>query len=86
MHRTFLAAAFALATLSAGPAAAAPAAYKDPLDAWTLDTIRAQFGQLMERPIDHDLRALHEMFWQSPRSSGRKSAIPSEETGRGVLG
>ena len=43
-----LSAAFALAVLSAGSVAAAPAAYKDPLDTRTLSTIKSHFSQLME--------------------------------------
>ena len=65
MHRTFFAVAIAL-TLSAGPLAAAPAAYKEPLDAQTLNTIKSEFGKLMELANRHDFEALHGMFWQSP--------------------
>jgi hypothetical protein len=48
VQKTFLAAAFALTAFSAGSVAAAPAGYHEPLDAQTLNTIRAQFSQLME--------------------------------------
>jgi hypothetical protein len=66
MKKALLAAAFAIAALSAGSSVAAPAAFKDPLDAATLTTIRSQFSQLMELANRHDLKTLHEMFWQSP--------------------
>jgi outer membrane murein-binding lipoprotein Lpp len=79
MKKMFLAAAFALTAFSAGSAAAAPAVYQEPLDAQTLNTIQAQFSQLMESANRHDLKALHGMFWQSPSALlVAKSAIPSE--------
>ena len=53
MHRTILAVAAAL-TLSAGSLAAAPATYNEPLDAQTLDTIKSEFGKLMELANRHD--------------------------------
>jgi hypothetical protein len=78
MHRTLFAVAIAL-SLSAGSLAAAPAAYKEPLDAKTLNTIKAEFGKLMELANRHDFKALHGMFWQSPSTLlVAKSAIPSE--------
>jgi hypothetical protein len=87
MQKTFLAAAFAFAVLSAGSAAAAPAAYKDPLDAQTLSTIRSRFGELMELANRHDVKALHGMFWQSPSVLlVAKSAIPSEGNWAGFWG
>jgi len=87
MRKTLLAAAFALATVSAGSVVGAPAAYREPLDAQTLNTINSQFGKLMELANKHDLKALHEMFWQS-RSAllVAKSAIPSEGNWAGVWG
>ena len=79
MHKTFLAAAFALGVLSGGAATAAPAAYDDPLDAETLGTIKARFGAVMELANRHDLKALHQMFWQSPSVLlVAKGAGPSE--------
>lgn len=63
MHKTLLAVAIAL-TLSAGSAAAGPAAYKEPLDAQTLNRIKSEFSKLMELANRHDFKALHEMFWQ----------------------
>jgi hypothetical protein len=87
MQKMFSAAAFALAVLSAGPAAASPAAYKDPLDARTLKTIKAQFGDLMELANRHDIQAIHEMFWQSPSALlVAKSAVPSEGNWAGFWG
>jgi hypothetical protein len=66
MHKTFFACAFALAVLSAGAATTAQGGHDDPLDAETLGTIRARFGEVMELANRHDLKALHQMFWQSP--------------------
>ena len=87
MNKTLVAAALLSAALSAGPAAAAPVAYKDPLDAWTLSTIRSQFSKLMELANRHDLKALHGMFWQSPSVLlVAKSAIPSEGNWAGFWG
>ena len=87
MQKTFLAVALALAALSAGSVAAAPAAYKDPLDPQTLNTIKSQFSELMDLANRHDLKALHDMFWQS-RSAllVAKSAIPSEGNWAGFWG
>jgi hypothetical protein len=71
--------AVALAAFSAGSVSAAPAAYIDPLDASTLNTIRSQFGKIMDLANRHDVKALHEMFWQSPSALlVAKSATPSE--------
>jgi len=87
MRRTLFATALALTTLFAETASAAPGAYADPLDAPTLDTIRSQFGKLMDLANRHDLKALHEMFWQSPSSLlVAKSAIPSEGNWTGFWG
>jgi len=81
MHKMLLAAVIAL-TVSAGSLAAAPATYKEPLDAQSLDTIRLQFSKLMELANRHDFKALHEMFWQSPSTLlVAKNAIPSRATG-----
>jgi hypothetical protein len=87
MQKTFLAAALALAVFSAGPVAAAPAVYQEPLDVQTLGTIKAQFSQLIDLANRHDLKALHGMFWQSHSALlVGKSAIPSEgQLGR-ILG
>ena len=77
MQKMFLAATFALTAFSGGSVATAPA--QEPLDAQTLNTIRAQFSQLMELANKHDLKGLHGMFWQSPSALlVAKSAIPSE--------
>jgi hypothetical protein len=87
MQKTFVAAAFALAVLSAGSAVAEPAAYKDPLDAQTLSTIKSRFSELMELANRHDIKALHGMFWQSPSVLlVAKSAIPSEGNWAGFWG
>ncbi|MGA2850451.1 MAG: hypothetical protein ABSE46_15750 [Terracidiphilus sp.] len=88
MRRMVFAAFLALATVGTGSLAAAqPAADNDPLDAATLDTVRSQFGKLMELANKHDLYALHEMFWQSPSALlVAKSAIQSEGNWAGVWG
>jgi hypothetical protein len=89
MRKILFAVALALANASTGPfaVAAAPAAYKDPLDAKTLDTIRSHFSKVMELANQHDLKALHEMFWQSPSALlVAKSAIPSEGNWAGFWG
>lgn len=85
MRRMVFAAAFVLATAATGSVAAPPAAYRDPLDASTLDTVRLRFGTLMKLANKHDIKALHEMFWQSPSALlVAKSAIPSEGNWAGV--
>ena len=83
MYKTLL----AIATAAALSTAAAPAASAEPLDAATLNTIRLQFGRLMELANAHDFKALHEMFWQSPSALlVAKSAIPSEGNWAGFWG
>ncbi len=73
--------------LSTMAVTAAPAASAEPLDAATLNTIKSQFGRLMELANNHDFKALHEMFWQSPSTLlVAKSAIPSEGTGPAFWG
>jgi hypothetical protein len=87
MRKMLLVSALTLATVSAGSVFAAPAAYREPLDTATLNTIRSQFGTLMELANRHDLKALHEMFWQSPSALlVAKSAIPSEGNWAGFWG
>jgi hypothetical protein len=87
MQKTFSAAVIAVAALVAGSAVAAPAAYKDPLDAPTLKTIASRFSQLMELANRHDIKAIHEMFWQSPSALlVAKSAIASEGNWAGYWG
>jgi hypothetical protein len=74
-------------TLSTGSVAAPSAVYKEPLDAKTLDTIRSDFGELMQLANRHDFNALHERFWQSPSALlVAKSAIPSEGNWAGFWG
>jgi len=87
MHKTFFAGAFALAILSTGAAIAAPAPDRDPLDVETLGAIKARFGQVMELANQHDLKALHGMFWQSPSVLlVAKSADPAEGSWAGFWG
>jgi hypothetical protein len=79
--------AFILAALSAGFAAAAPVAYKDPLSARTLNMIESHFSELMELANKHDIKGLHAMFWQSPSALlVAKSAVPSEGNWAGFWG
>ena len=86
MYRTLLA-ALAATALFAGAGAAAPAISAEPLDGATLDTIKSQFGKLMELANKHDFNALHGMFWQSPSALlVAKSAIPSEGNWAGFWG
>ena len=87
MRNTLFAAAVALATASIGSVFAAPAAYADPLDAGTLNTIKSRFGLVMDLANRHDIKALHEMFWQSPSVLlVAKSAVPSEGNWAGFWG
>lgn len=62
-------------------------ANKDQPDASKLDTVRSRFGELMELANKHDLKALHEMFWQSSSALlVAKSAVPSEGNWAGFWG
>jgi hypothetical protein len=86
IHRIILAAAITL-TVFAGSVAAAPATYKEPLDAQTLNKIRSNFGELMQAANRHDFKTLHGMFWQSPSALlVAKSATPSEGNWAGFWG
>lgn len=87
MYKTFVTTAFALAALSVGAAAAAPATYKGPLDDQTLSMIGARFSEVMRLANRHDLKALHLMFWQSPSVLlVAKGAVPSEGNWAGFWG
>ena len=56
-------------------------------DAATLNTIKSKFGRLMKLANNHDFKALHGMFWQSPSTLlVAKSAIPSEGNWAGFWG
>src|SRR5580698_3092885 len=73
--------------LSIVAVAAAPAVSAEPLDAATLETIKSQFGRLMELANKHDFKSLHGMFWQSPSTLlVAKSAIQSEGNWAGFWG
>jgi hypothetical protein len=86
MHKALLVALTA-SVLSAGTVASAPAARKEPLDAATLSAIKSKFGRLMKLANNHDFKALHEMFWQSPSTLlVAKSAIQSEGNWAGFWG
>jgi hypothetical protein len=87
MRKTVFAAAVLLAALSPGPVTSAPAAPSNPVDSQSLDKIRSEFSRLMELANRHDLKALHEMFWQSPSVLlVAKSAVPSEGNWAGFWG
>jgi hypothetical protein len=86
MKTAFLA-ALALTILVNGPARAADATPTDPLDAKTVGAIKANFSQLIALANQHDLAALHGMFWQSPSALlVAKSAVPSEGNWAGYWG
>ena len=86
MYKTLLVTLAALA-LSTGAVASAPIARKEPLDAVTLSAIKSKFGRLMELANNHDFKALHGMFWQSPSTLlVAKSAIQSEGNWAGFWG
>ncbi|MGJ4943859.1 hypothetical protein ACQR1W_25030 [Bradyrhizobium sp. HKCCYLS1011] len=87
MQKGFFVLAFKLAVLSVSSAVAAPAPYKDPLDMQTLNDIESHFDEVMELANRHDIKALHEMFWQSPSTLlVAKSADPSEGNWAGFWG
>jgi hypothetical protein len=87
MRKGLFAAVAALVAVSLGMAARGHAANTDPLDAPTLGAIRLQFETVMELANRHDLKALHQMFWQSPSALlVAKSAIPSEGNWAGFWG
>jgi hypothetical protein len=86
MYKTLLASLMATA-LSAVAVEAAPAVRSEPLDAATLITIKSKFGRLMKLANNHDFKALHGMFWQSPSTLlVAKSAIQSEGNWAGFWG
>ncbi|MGJ5175930.1 hypothetical protein ACQR16_17255 [Bradyrhizobium oligotrophicum] len=86
MSKTLLA-ALAATVLSTMAVAAPLAVSAEPLDAAALDTIKSQFGRLMQLANKHDFEALHGMFWQSPSTLlVAKSAIPSEGNWAGFWG
>jgi hypothetical protein len=83
MQKTLFAAAVALAAVSAD----ASPAYRDPIGAPELATIGSQFSELMTLANRHDLKAIHDMFWQSPSALlVAKSAIPSDGNWAGFWG
>ena len=87
MKKSILALALTAAALAAGPALATPTARGEPLNAATLDKIRAQFGTLMALANKHDIDAIHRMFWQSPSALlVAKSAIAAEGNWAGFWG
>jgi len=86
MYKTLLA-TLTVTALSIGAVTAAPAVSEELLDTATLNTIKSQFGKLMDLANKHDFKALHGMFWQSPSTLlVAKSAIPSEGNWAGFWG
>ena len=86
MYKTLLVTLTASALFTGG-VAAAPAVTKEPLDAATLSAIKSNFGRLMKLANNHDFKALHGMFWQSPSTLlVAKSAIQSEGNWAGFWG
>jgi hypothetical protein len=76
-----------LATVAATVLSTVTVAAAEPLDAATLNTIKSQFNTLIKLANNHDLKALHGMFWQSPSALlVAKSAIPSEGNWAGFWG
>jgi hypothetical protein len=85
MYKTLL--VLTASALAAGAAASAFPVRKEPLDAATLSAIKSNFGRLMESANNHDFKALHGMFWQSPSALlVAKSAIQSEGNWAGYWG
>ena len=86
MYKTLLVTLTA-SVVSIGAVASATAVKKEPLDAATLGAIKSKFGKLMELANNHDFKALHGMFWQSPSTLlVAKSAIQSEGNWAGFWG
>jgi hypothetical protein len=86
MHKTLIVVLTASA-LSAGVVASASGVGKQPLDQATLSAIKSKFGRLMELANNHDFKALHGMFWQSPSALlVAKSATQSEGNWAGFWG
>ena len=87
MRHILIPIALAVSTLFYGSVAAAPALYRDPLDRQSLDKISSQFSRLMDLANQHDIGALHEMFWRSPSVLlVAKSALASEGNWAGFWG
>jgi hypothetical protein len=87
MRKTLVTTAITLAVLSVGPARAAPAAYKDPLNDQAISEVKSRFSELIKLANQHDLTTLHGMFWQSPAVLlVAKSAVPSDGNWAGFWG
>jgi predicted RNA-binding protein len=87
MRKIQFAAAFAAAALLTGTSAAVAGTGKETLDAAARSAIKSQFSQLMELANRHDVKAIHEMYWQSPSALlVAKSAVPSEGNWAGYWG
>jgi hypothetical protein len=87
MRKTLMAATLAVAALSTEAYATVPVAAKDPVSASAQSTIKSAFSRLMELANRHDIKAIHEMFWQSPSALlVAKSAIPAEGSWAGFWG
>jgi hypothetical protein len=87
MRNLAFAAAILSAMISTAPFAHAVASDNAPLDAAALETVKSQFGKLIAFANQHDLKAIHEMFWQSPSALlVAKSAVPSDGNWAGFWG
>jgi hypothetical protein len=70
-----------VAAANASPPAAGPSASS------TEEVIAQRFHHLMDLANQHDIRAIHDMFWQSPSALlVAKSAVPSEGNWAGFWG
>jgi hypothetical protein len=87
MQKVFLVIALTLSPFFPSSVTASQAAHRTPLDLQSLNTIKLQFSQLMDLANRHDLKSLHDMFWQSPSTLlVAKSAIQSEGNWAGFWG
>jgi hypothetical protein len=87
MQSTFSAVAFTLVSFFAVSMSAAQATHQDRLDLRNRNKINLQFRQLIDLANRHDLKSLHDMFWQSPSALlVAKSAKPSEGDWAGFWG
>ena len=75
MYKTLLVTLIASALATGTVASASPAVRNEPLDAATLSAIKSKFGRLMELANNHDFKALHGMFWQSPSKSNCRNTL-----------
>jgi hypothetical protein len=79
MYKTVLAALTTTAIFTVA-IATTPAAHAEPLDTATLNTIKSQFGKLMELANNHDFKALHGMLSAAPVRSCSRRIIRSSRS------